>query len=96
MASAVFEALFDGSEEFEFDGDSSAVVLWVTDDPNLNEQTRFRIIEASDRLGSSRLVVIRDKFDADRLEAGKVYFLNRQKLTAKTFITHSKRLSRSS
>lgn len=91
MASAVFEALFDGSQEFEFDGDPTAVVLWVTDDPNLNEQTRFRIIEASDRLGSSRLVVIEDKFDAERLDAGKVYFLNRQKLTGKTFITHSNR-----
>lgn len=89
MASAVFEALFDGSQEYEFDGDPTAVVLWVTDDPNLNEQTRFRIIEASDRLGSSRLIVIEDKFDAETLDAGKVYFLNRQKLTGKTFITHS-------
>ena len=48
MASAVFEALFDGSEEFEFEAGPTAVVLWVTDDPNLNEQTRFRIIEASE------------------------------------------------
>lgn len=91
MASAVFEALFDGSEEFEFDGDPTAVVLWVTDDPNLNEQTRFRIMEASDRLGSSRLVIIEEKFDAERLDAGTVYFLNRQKLTGATFITHSNR-----
>jgi type III restriction enzyme len=89
MASAVFEALFDGSQEFEFEGDPSAAVLWVTDDPNLNEQTRFRIMEASDRLTSSRLVVIEDRFDVERLDAGKVYFLNRQKLTGKTFITHS-------
>lgn len=89
MASAVFEALFDGSQEFEFDGDSSAVVLWVTDDPNLNEQTRFRIMEASDRLGPSRLRVIEEKFDVERLDPGSVYFLNRQKLTGKTFITHS-------
>lgn len=89
MASAVFEALFEGSQEFEFDGDPSAVVLWVTDDPNLNEQTRFRIMEASDRLGSSHLRVIEDKFDAERLDPGNVYFLNRQKLTGKTFITHS-------
>lgn len=89
MASAVFEALFDGSQEFEFDGDATAVVLWVTDDPNLNEQTRFRIMEASDRLGASRLRIIEDKFDVERLDTGKVYFLNRQKLTAKTFITNS-------
>jgi type III restriction enzyme len=87
MASAVFEALFEGSQEFEFDADPTAVVLWVTDDPNLNEQTRYRIMEASDRLGPSRLTVIEDKFDAECLDAGKVYFLNRQKLTGKTFIT---------
>ena len=89
MASAVFEALFDGSDEFEFDRDPTAVVLWVTDDPNLNEQTRYRIMEASDRLGPSRLIVIEDRFDAERLDTGKVYFLNRQKLTGKTFITLS-------
>ena len=89
MASAVFEALFDGSPEFECNGDATAVVLWVTDDPNLNEQTRFRIMEASDRLGASRLRIIEDRFDVERLDTGKVYFLNRQKLTAKTFITTS-------
>jgi hypothetical protein len=89
MASAVFEALFEGSEELEFDGDPSAVVLWVTDDLNLNEQTRFRIMEASDRLRSSHLHVIEDKFDAESLDPGNVYFLNRQKLTGKTFYTHS-------
>lgn len=87
MASAVFEALFDGAEDLAIDGDPSAVVLWVTDDPNLNEQTRFRIMEASDRLDSSRLRIIGDGFDVERLDAGKVYFLNRQKLTGKTFIT---------
>lgn len=91
MASAVFEALFDGSQEYEFDGDPTAVVLWVTDDPNLNEQTRYRIMEASDRLSSSHLVVIEDRFDAECFDAGKIYFLNRQKLTGKTFVTHSNR-----
>lgn len=89
MASAVFEALFDGSEELEIDPDPSAAVLWVTDDPNLNEQTRYRIMEASDRLVASRLQIIGDKFVAEKFDPGTVYFLNRQKLTAKSFITHS-------
>lgn len=89
MASAVFEALFDGSEDFATEGDPSAVVLWVTDDPNLNEQTRYRIMEASDRLDSSRVKIIGDKFNAEKLDPGNVYFLNRQKLTAKTFINRS-------
>ncbi len=77
MASAVFEALFDGSEEFKVDADPPTVILWVTDDPNLNEQTRYRIMEASDRLVSSDLIIIEDRFDVERLDAAKVYFLNR-------------------
>jgi hypothetical protein len=89
MASAVFEALFDGSEELQADPDPSAVVLWVTDDPNLNEQTRYRIMEASDRLDSARLKIIGDGFDAEKFDPGRVYFLNRQKLTGRTFITPS-------
>jgi type III restriction enzyme len=81
MASAVIEGLFFGEEEWNFDADPGAVVLWFTDDPSLNEQTRFRIIEASgDRIAHSRLQVIENTFNREKFEAGKVYFLNRQKL----------------
>ena len=89
MAAAVFEAMFEGSDDYEVDADPSAVVLWVTDDPNLNEQTRYRIMEASDKLTAQRLKIIDDAFDAEEFDPSKVYFLNRQKLTAKTFITTS-------
>src|SRR4051812_18563738 len=89
MAAAVFEALFEGSDDFEVEADPTAVVLWVTDDPNLNEQTRYRIMEASDKLTAPRLKIIDDSFVVEKFDASKVYFLNRQKLTAKTFITTS-------
>jgi type III restriction enzyme len=89
MAAAVFEALFEGSDDYEVEADPNAVVLWVTDDPNLNEQTRYRIMEASDKLTATRLKIIADSFDVEEFEPSKVYFLNRQKLTAKTFITTS-------
>ena len=80
IAAAVIEALFDGSPDHSFDPDPGAVVLWFTDDPSLNEQTRFRLLDAADRIGDSRLVVIKNTFDQEKLEAGKVYFLNAQKL----------------
>ena len=48
MAAAAFEALFHGDDEFDFDADPGAVVIWFSDDPSLNEQTRFRLMEASD------------------------------------------------
>lgn len=90
MATAAFEALFLGSEDFDVEADPSAVVLWVTDDPSLNEQTRFRIIECGDRLDVSRLNVIGDGFDQETFEVGSINFLNVQKLGSNsTFVRHS-------
>ena len=80
MAAAAFEALFHGDDEFSFDADPSAVVIWFSDDPSLNEQTRFRLIEASDRINHSNLVVVEHPFSRYKFEAGKIYFLNTQKL----------------
>ena len=86
MAAAVIEALFHGNPDIPFDADPGAIVLWFTDDPSLNEQTRFRLMEASDRIDHSRLVVIRNTFNRSKLEPGKVYFLNRQKLGKKSLL----------
>ena len=80
IAAAVIEALFDGNADHDFDPDPGAVVLWFTDDPSLNEQTRFRLLDAADRIARSRLVVIENFFNQEKLEPGKVYFLNAQKL----------------
>lgn len=80
MAAAVFEALFHGDDGFEFDRDPGAVVIWFSDDPSLNEQTRFRLMEASDRLRHTDLRVVEHPFSLPKFEAGKIYFLNTQKL----------------
>lgn len=79
MAAAAFEALFHGDDEFNFDADPSAVVIWFSDNPDLNEQTRFRLLEASDRINHSDMVVVEHPFSRPRFEAGKIYFLNTQK-----------------
>ena len=86
MAAAVIEALFDGNPDYDFDADPGAVVLWFTDDPSLNEQTRFRLLAAADRIAHSRLVVIENTFNQEKLEPGKVYFLNAQKLGKKSLL----------
>ncbi len=80
MAAAVIEALFSGNAPLQFDRDPGAVVLWFTDDPSLNEQTRSRIREGADRIPGTRLVVIDNAFSRPKLEPGNVYFLNAQKL----------------
>lgn len=80
MAAAVFEALFHGDDEFNFNADPGAVVIWFSDNPDLNEQTRFRLMEASDRLNHTDLVPVENTFNRDKFEAKKIYFLNTQKL----------------
>ncbi len=80
MAAAAFEALFHGDDEYDFDADPGAVVIWFSDDPALNEQTRFRLMEASDRIRHTDMVVVEHPFSRSKFEAGKIYFLNTQKL----------------
>jgi type III restriction enzyme len=86
MAAAVFEALFHGDDGYDFVADPTAAVIWFSDDPALNEQTRFRLLEASDRLDYSDLIVVENTFNRDKFEAGKIYFLNTQKLGKKSLL----------
>lgn len=86
MAAAVFEALFHGDDGYDFDRDPGAVVLWFSDDPSLNEQTRFRLMESSDRLQHTELVVVENTFNCPKFDAGKIYFLNTQKLSKKSLL----------
>ena len=86
MAASVIEALFDGNPDYDFESDPGAVVLWFTDDPSLNEQTRFRLLDAADQIAHSRLVVIENTFNREKLQPGNVYFLNAQKLGKKSLL----------
>ncbi len=80
MAAAALEALFHGDDDYSFDADPGAVVIWFSDDPSLNEQTRFRLMEASDRIRHTDMVVVENTFNQAKFQAGKIYFLNTQKL----------------
>lgn len=82
MAAAAIEALFWGSEAFDFVPDPGAVVLWFSDSPDLNKQTFNRLRQASEKFTYTNLVHIEPPFATPRLEAGKVYFLNTQRLSA--------------
>ena len=86
MAAGVFEALFHGDDGYDFDRDPGAVVIWFSDDPSLNEQTRFRLMESSDRLRHTDLVVVENTFNRAKFEAGRIYFLNTQKLGKKSLL----------
>lgn len=86
MAAAVFEALFFGNDDYEFESDAGAVVIWFSDDPSLNEQSRWRLQEASDKLTVSDLVTVENTFGRETFEPGKIYFLNTQKLSKNSLL----------
>jgi hypothetical protein len=85
MAAGVIEALFWGSEDFGTVPDPGAVVLWFSDDPSLNQQTRYRLEQASDRL-RNRLVTVEHPFRYRKLQPGHVYFLNTSKLSRNSLL----------
>lgn len=87
MAAAVIETIFWGNESFDFNSDPGAVVIWFSDDPALNEQTRNRLMDASEKFTHANLVRIEPPFAKPRLDPGKVYFLNTQKLTKSSKLT---------
>ncbi|MEL7209598.1 MAG: DEAD/DEAH box helicase family protein, partial [Actinomycetota bacterium] len=87
MAAAVIEALFWGSDTFDADPDPGAVVIWFSDDPNLNEQTKDRLRQACEKLTHDQLVTIEHPFSKPQLEPHRVYFLNTGKLTKSSLLT---------
>jgi Type III restriction enzyme, res subunit len=86
VMTALFEAILDApDDQLEWSRDwrpqPDAVILWVSDMPELNEQPRLKIESKSDRIYRvSQLVTIDASFDAERLPGGRIYFINTQKL----------------
>ena len=81
ISAAVAEGLFYGNENYA--GDEKATILWLSDSPSLNDQTMKRFDDATDLLnGATVMEAIGPEFAKShrKLEAGHVYFLNRQLL----------------
>ena len=85
IMTSLFEDIFFGQEEFAIQPD--AIILWISDIPELNEQTRLKIEGKSDRIRVHQLVTIDATFDAERLEGGQIYFMNTQKLGSEKLLT---------
>ena len=58
-----------------------AIFVWLSDSPQLNEQSKQKIELKADKVRIDQCVVISDEsFDREILEDGHIYFLNTQKL----------------
>lgn len=85
VMTALFEDIFFGEPDFPVQSD--AVILWISDMPELNEQTRLKIESKSGRIRVRQLVTIDATFDAERLAGGQIYFMNTQKLGSEKLLT---------
>lgn len=92
MSAAAIEALFFGDDALALDPDLYAVVLWLSESPALNEQTRNRIMQVSDKLSAdftdySMLHIIGSDFAEERLRPRNVYFLSKNMLSRNGILT---------
>lgn len=79
IMSAFIEDVYFGSEDFA--EQPNAIFVWLSDSPQLNEQSRQKIDNKADKIRFDQCVVISDEsFDREVLEDGHIYFLNTQKL----------------
>ena len=79
IMSSFIEDVYFGSEEFTEQPD--AIFVWLSDSPQLNEQSKQKIDQKADKIRMDQCVVISDEsFDNEILEDGHIYFLNTQKL----------------
>lgn len=85
IAAAVFETLFYGNADLDVPGDPGAVILWFSDDPSLNEQTRARLMQVSDKISAYDMKVIKGgkggrHSNIEKFDPRSIYFINRDKL----------------
>jgi type III restriction enzyme len=76
---SVIDQTFGGGEGVVARSDT--VFLWLSDSPELNAQSKNKLLNACDYLPWHKMVTIdSDSFDEDRLYPGHVYFINTQLL----------------
>lgn len=88
ITAALIEAILQGRDDFPAEPD--AVFLWLSDQPELNEQSKARIADVIDQPRHHELVLVTTDFDRERFEGGKLYFLNTQKLGKDKLLTGGK------
>ena len=86
IMSALIESIFFGDDFFP--EQPEAIFVWLSDSPQLNEQSKLKIDLMADKIALNQCVTISDdSFDAEVLEDGHVYFLNTQKLSKSSNLT---------
>lgn len=86
IMAALFESILFGDERYP--EQSEAIIIWLSDSPELNQQSKDKIDGKADKITLSQTITITDEsFDREILEDGHIYFLNTQKLGKSSNLT---------
>lgn len=86
IMSALIEDILFGDEQYVEQPD--AIIVWLSDSPQLNEQSKLKIDSKADKIRLSQCVTIsEDSFDRETFDDGHIYFLNTQKLSVTSKLT---------
>ena len=85
MASLI-ESLFMGDSLYP--EQPEAIIIWLSDSPQLNEQSKNKIDLKADRIRLGQCITVsEDSFDQEMFDDGHIYFLNTQKLGKSSNLT---------
>lgn len=86
ILASLIEAIYFGDDQYP--DQPEAIFVWLSDSPELNEQSKGKIDLMADRIGLNQCVTITDdSFDQETLDDGHIYFLNTQKLGKSSNLT---------
>lgn len=84
--SALIESILYGDDSYA--EQPNAIIVWLSDSPQLNEQSKLKIDSKADKIRLSQCVTVtEDSFDKETFEDGHIYFLNTQKLSVTSRLT---------
>ena len=89
MMASFIESMMCGDEDGMMAPMPETIFIWLSDAPELNEQSKQKMVKYCDRIVFNQLVTLDDSFRGDKLEPGKIYFLNTQKLTKTSKMTNT-------
>lgn len=86
IMASLMESILFGDEQYP--DQKEAIIVWLSDSPQLNEQSKQKIEAKADKIPLGHCVTISDDFfDQELLEDGYIYFLNTQKLSKSSNLT---------
>lgn len=86
IMSALIKDIFFGDDQYVEQPD--AIIVWLSDSPQLNEQSKQKIDSKADKIRLSQCVTVSEEsFDKEMFENGHIYFLNTQKLSVTSKLT---------